>query len=164
MVISGNVRMRMAVYAALVASVGMGSWGCSSSDDQGQQQEAVEGSDDEEKASADGDAALNPSDAGLPVESGSDEQKIAGSPVEVPKDPASAASSLPMDDVAGPTKSSVGAGEQSYTVVAGDWLSKIAHSVYGDAKKWKQIAEANPQLKDPNRIFPGEVLKIPAAH
>ncbi len=56
------------------------------------------------------------------------------------------------------------AGEaQSYTVKAGDSLSKIAKQYYGDAKKYPVIFEANqPLLKDPNLIYPGQVLKIPA--
>jgi len=52
--------------------------------------------------------------------------------------------------------------EQSYTVVAGDNLSKIAKHFYGNANEWKRIFEANgDQLSDPDRIKPGQVLKIP---
>ena len=50
-----------------------------------------------------------------------------------------------------------------YTVVAGDNLSKIAKHFYGNANAWKQIFEANrDQLTDPDRIKPGQMLKIPA--
>ena len=50
-----------------------------------------------------------------------------------------------------------------YEVVSGDSLSKIAKREYGDANKWKQIFDANRDLiKDPNKIFPGQKLKIPA--
>jgi nucleoid-associated protein YgaU len=50
-----------------------------------------------------------------------------------------------------------------YEVVSGDSLSKIAKREYGDANKWKKIFEANTDLiKDPNKIFPGQKLKIPA--
>ena len=49
-----------------------------------------------------------------------------------------------------------------YTVVKGDTLSKIAKAQYGDANKYPQIFEANkPMLKDPDRIYPGQVLRIP---
>jgi nucleoid-associated protein YgaU len=49
-----------------------------------------------------------------------------------------------------------------YTVVKGDTLSKIANAQYGDANKYPQIFEANrPMLKDPDRIYPGQVLRIP---
>lgn len=58
--------------------------------------------------------------------------------------------------------SGVGA-EQSYTVVSGDNLSKIAQHFYGHANHWHAIFDANrDQLHDPDKIFPGQVLKIPA--
>jgi nucleoid-associated protein YgaU len=51
-----------------------------------------------------------------------------------------------------------------YTVAAGDTLSKIAKSVYGDPMKYPVIFEANkPMLKDPDKIYPGQVLRIPKA-
>ncbi|MGH9389099.1 MAG: peptidoglycan-binding protein LysM [Vicinamibacteria bacterium] len=49
-----------------------------------------------------------------------------------------------------------------YTVVKGDSLSKIAKTQYGDAKKYPAIFDANkPMLKDPDKIYPGQVLRIP---
>jgi nucleoid-associated protein YgaU len=49
-----------------------------------------------------------------------------------------------------------------YTVVSGDSLSKIAKKHYGDAMKYPMIFEANkPMLKDPDKIYPGQVLRIP---
>ena len=49
-----------------------------------------------------------------------------------------------------------------YEVKKGDSLSKIAKAHYGDAMKYKEIFEANkPMLKDPNLIYPGQVLRIP---
>ncbi|MCA8889683.1 MAG: peptidoglycan-binding protein LysM [Parvularculaceae bacterium] len=49
-----------------------------------------------------------------------------------------------------------------YTVVSGDTLSKIAKSHYGDAMKYPVIFEANkPMLSDPDKIYPGQVLRIP---
>jgi nucleoid-associated protein YgaU len=49
-------------------------------------------------------------------------------------------------------------------VKRGDNLSKIAKHVYGDAGKWKKIFEANSDtLKDPDKIYPGQVLIIPDA-
>jgi nucleoid-associated protein YgaU len=51
---------------------------------------------------------------------------------------------------------------QTYVVVSGDSLSKIAKRFYGSGNAWKQIFEANTDvLKDPNKIFPGQKLKIP---
>jgi nucleoid-associated protein YgaU len=53
---------------------------------------------------------------------------------------------------------------RTYTVAAGDSLSKIAKSVYGDANAWRRIYEANKdQIKNPDLIHPGQVLEIPAA-
>jgi nucleoid-associated protein YgaU len=49
-----------------------------------------------------------------------------------------------------------------YEVKRGDSLSKIAKAQYGDAMKYPQIFEANrPMLKDPDKIYPGQVLRIP---
>ena len=49
-----------------------------------------------------------------------------------------------------------------YTVVSGDSLSKIAKAQYGDPMKYPVIFEANkPMLKDPDKIYPGQVLRIP---
>lgn len=50
-----------------------------------------------------------------------------------------------------------------YTVKSGDTLSKISQEYYGDAQKYNTIFEANkPMLSDPNKIYPGQVLRIPA--
>lgn len=50
-----------------------------------------------------------------------------------------------------------------YTVQRGDSLSKIAKEQYGDAMKYPTIFEANkPMLSDPDKIYPGQVLRIPA--
>ena len=52
---------------------------------------------------------------------------------------------------------------QFHTVVSGDTLGKIAKTYYGNAMKYPVIFEANkPMLKDPDRIYPGQVLRIPA--
>lgn len=49
-----------------------------------------------------------------------------------------------------------------YTVEKGDSLSKISKKVYGDAMKYNMIFEANkPMLKNPDLIYPGQVLRIP---
>ncbi len=49
-----------------------------------------------------------------------------------------------------------------HTVAKGDTLGKIAKEYYGNAMKYPEIFEANkPMLKDPNLIYPGQVLRIP---
>ncbi|MDH3269810.1 MAG: peptidoglycan-binding protein LysM [Gemmatimonadota bacterium] len=50
-----------------------------------------------------------------------------------------------------------------YTVKKGDTLGAIAKEHLGSAKRYTEIFEANqPLLKDPNLIYPGQVLRIPA--
>jgi nucleoid-associated protein YgaU len=52
---------------------------------------------------------------------------------------------------------------KTYTVKAGDTLSKIARDYLGDANEYMRIFNANKdQLSDPDKIKPGQVLKIPA--
>jgi nucleoid-associated protein YgaU len=67
--------------------------------------------------------------------------------------------------VAAPRAAEPPAAEAKYhTVVKGDTLSKIAKEFYGDAMKYPVIFEANkPMLKDPDKIYPGQVLRIPEA-
>lgn len=49
-----------------------------------------------------------------------------------------------------------------HTVVSGDSLSKIAKTYYGDMMKYPTIFEANqPMLEHPDKIYPGQVLRIP---
>lgn len=55
------------------------------------------------------------------------------------------------------------ASNQSYTVVKGDCLWKIAKKYYGDGSKYNLIYNANSgSISDPNLIYPGQVLTIPA--
>lgn len=64
-----------------------------------------------------------------------------------------------------PDGGGAGAGEQSYTVQKGDTLSHIARKHYGKASRWHAIFDANrDQLDDPDKIFPGQVLKLPDAN
>ena len=51
---------------------------------------------------------------------------------------------------------------RTYTVAAGDNLSKIAKHLYGDANKWNEIFEANKDtIGNPDRIKVGQVLRLP---
>ena len=51
---------------------------------------------------------------------------------------------------------------QWHTVVSGDNLSKIAKKFYGDPNKYPVIFEANkPMLTHPDKIYPGQMLRIP---
>ncbi len=52
---------------------------------------------------------------------------------------------------------------QFHTVASGDTLGKIAKTYYGNAMKYPVIFEANkPMLEHPDKIYPGQVLRIPA--
>ena len=80
-----------------------------------------------------------------------------------------ASSGADFSAVTGGSSAAVGAGgtgewsSRTYTVEKGDTLSKIAKEMYGDANKYPVIFEANkPMLKDPDKIYPGQVLRIPA--
>ena len=59
--------------------------------------------------------------------------------------------------------SSTAATSKVYVVVSGDSLSKIAQREYGNANQWPRIYEANRDLlKDPDKIYPGQKLRIPS--
>jgi nucleoid-associated protein YgaU len=52
--------------------------------------------------------------------------------------------------------------QQLYTIQKGDTLSKIAKRHYGDAARWTALFEANKDIiKNPDLIYPGQVLKLP---
>jgi nucleoid-associated protein YgaU len=69
----------------------------------------------------------------------------------------------PVPQGGGTQTTTTAAESRMYTVKSGDTLSKIAQEVYGEASKYQQIFEANrPMLKDPDEIYPGQVLRIPA--
>jgi|LSQX01.1.fsa_nt_gb LysM repeat protein len=51
---------------------------------------------------------------------------------------------------------------KTYAVQRGDSLWKIAKKFYGDGSQWKKIYNANKsKIKDPNKVYPGQVLIIP---
>jgi LysM repeat protein len=51
--------------------------------------------------------------------------------------------------------------ETSVVVWRGDSLTKIAQANYGRASAWSCVAEANPEITNPNRIYVGQTLKLP---
>jgi nucleoid-associated protein YgaU len=55
-----------------------------------------------------------------------------------------------------------GSAAKYYTVVSGDTLSKISKQYYGNANEYMKIFEANkPMLTHPDKIYPGQTLRIP---
>lgn len=67
-----------------------------------------------------------------------------------------------MEEQSKPAAKPANAYAQVHEVVKGDTLGKIAAKYYGDASLYMTIFEANKnQLKDPNKIFPGQKLVIP---
>jgi nucleoid-associated protein YgaU len=53
-------------------------------------------------------------------------------------------------------------GFAQHTVVAGNTLSGIAQQFYGNPSRWPRIFEANrDQILNPDRIFPGQTLRVP---
>ncbi len=62
-----------------------------------------------------------------------------------------------------PEISTAAASFEKYTVQKGDTLQKISKEFYGTTKKWAKIYEANKDImKGPNKIYPGQVIHIPA--
>ncbi len=75
---------------------------------------------------------------------------------------ATAAHGAATEAVPSATAQTGSAAGRSYTVISGDTLSKIAKQFYGDANSWTRIFDANRDLlNNPDRIFPGQVLRIP---
>ena len=63
----------------------------------------------------------------------------------------------------GPAAAAAPAAAKTYTVKSGDTLSAIAKAELGSAGDYMKIFEANrDQLSDPDKIKPGQVLKIPS--
>jgi nucleoid-associated protein YgaU len=113
----------------------------------------------------------NPNDPNsLSLASGSGEKKADFSNVQGHADTVPGSGRPDFSNVQGkvdgvPDGGGAGAGGQSYTVQTGDTLSHIAQKHYGKASHWHAIFEANrDQIDDPDRIFPGQVLKLPDAN
>lgn len=71
-------------------------------------------------------------------------------------------SSLPQPQQAAAAAAGAGAAGKTYTVKAGDTLSKIAKEFYGNANDYNRIFEANQdQLQSPDKIQVGQQLNIP---
>lgn len=76
-----------------------------------------------------------------------------------------ASSSAPdFSEPSSPSDSSDSSNSVTYIVTAGDTLWQIAAKYYGSGSEWKLLYEANQDsIKNPNRIYVGQVLVIPSA-
>ena len=75
---------------------------------------------------------------------------------------APAASAAPAAGGDSASKAAASTPSEFYTVKSGDTLGKIAKQFYGNAAKYPLIFEANkPMLSDPDKIYPGQSLRIP---
>jgi nucleoid-associated protein YgaU len=103
---------------------------------------------------------------GLKVEVEGDKVKVAGT---VPDQATKEKVVLALGNVAGVahvdesvTAETAEAEAVMHTVKKGDTLSAIAKAHYGEGSKYMAIFQANkPMLKDPDKIYPGQTLRIP---
>lgn len=88
---------------------------------------------------------------------------IPPAPVAITPAPATVAEAVAAAKAEEPAAAEPPAPESKFhTVQKGDTLSKIAKEEYGNANLYNDIFEANkPMLKHPDKIFPGQVLRIP---
>ena len=74
-----------------------------------------------------------------------------------------ATATVKQEDTAAATKTNPAVTEnKTHTVQSGDTLWGIAKKYYGNGSQYTKIAAANPGIKTPNLIYPGQVLTIPA--
>jgi len=100
----------------------------------------------------------NPMQNGFTPDDAEEDFGDSGEALEAAEEAAAASASAAAPAAAAPASG----GGRSYTVKAGDTLSKIAKALTGDLNNWKAIYEANKDtIKDPNVIRPGQVLRIP---
>lgn len=72
-------------------------------------------------------------------------------------------SSLPQPQAAAAASAGGAGSAKTYTVKAGDTLSKIAKEIYGNANEYNRIFEANQdKLQSPDKIQVGQELVIPS--
>jgi nucleoid-associated protein YgaU len=69
---------------------------------------------------------------------------------------------LAIDTAASPATRPSASGQQTHIVQPGETLTAISEATFGTSRKWKLIAEANPNI-NPYRLAPGTKLVIPAA-
>ncbi|MCO6391930.1 LysM peptidoglycan-binding domain-containing protein [Aliihoeflea aestuarii] len=125
-----------------------------------------------EEPATDAPAAPEPTEAPVTPEAGETDE---AAPIEeeapvdeaAPIEPAAPATdeAAPIEE-AGPADEAApiedAAAPQTHTVVNGDNLWNLAEQYLGNGERWPEIAEANPELRNPNRLHVGQELTIPA--
>ncbi|HDL1989859.1 TPA: LysM peptidoglycan-binding domain-containing protein, partial [Mannheimia haemolytica] len=67
-----------------------------------------------------------------------------------------------IDEVTLPDDVQLASDDELYVIQKGDTLWEIATKAYGNGAKYKAIVEANKEvIKDENKIFPGQKIRIP---
>jgi nucleoid-associated protein YgaU len=91
------------------------------------------------------------------------QQEAAATPAAAPAPAGGAPAPAPAKPQAVPVSQPAPSDGETYTVQKGDSLSKIAKHHLGDANAWRRIYEANKATigDNPDKIFPGQKLKIP---
>ncbi len=111
-------------------------------------------------------------DEAAPIEAAPAEEAAPAAPEAAPaEDAAPAEEAAPMTEEAAPIEEeadpieaapAMDGGARTHTVVAGDNLWELAEQYLGDGERYMEIAEANPELRNPNRLHVGMELVIPA--
>ncbi len=68
---------------------------------------------------------------------------------------------LPSSAVRTETRPAPPVHARTYTVKKGEGMQAIAEKMYGNRQRWREILAANPSIKDPTQIRPGQILVIP---
>ncbi|TCO69423.1 peptidoglycan-binding protein LysM [Rhodovulum euryhalinum] len=99
---------------------------------------------------------------GLEIEVEGDKVKVKGTPKSQEAKEKVMLAVGNIDGVAEVEDEAGGADPVFHTVVKGDSLWKIAEKTLGNGARYTEIFEANkPMLTDPDKIYPGQVLRIP---
>lgn len=101
---------------------------------------------------------------GLDVEIDGDTVRLKGSPASQEQREKAIVAAGNIEGIAAVEDTTGGEDPVLYTVEPGDNLSAIAKATLGNGNRYMEIFEANrPMLSDPDKIYPGQVLRIPAA-
>lgn len=156
----------------LVACLSLLGWSCAGGSDEGEVDEQIEAGDQEEDFSTEVPAAIaEKSSEAAPATAETTDEGAGNVNPDHSIEALAPAGSTPMGAAAtaetavtspAPAVSAAPSSDTlDYIVVHGDTLSRLAQRIYGDKFKWTILANANHSVKNPDRIFPGDVIKVP---